>query len=281
MKSRIIWIDFAKVFVMLLVIADHLGFQDERVSSWIWSFHMPAFFFLSGIFSKPEMNIIESIKHDLYRLLLPVLLWHLIGSFIWLPLTAYNMKTGDVWGAYKNLQIDFFTGYGMGFGWFMVCLFWIRIMHKFLHKLKFLGVIVGFTVLPLIAYSVHKFIAIPFYILESLMAFPFYFLAFMLKNFLHRIEKLDTKKIVFGTILFFMSSLILLSFNGNGAINGMRYGNNLLLFYLQGTMGSFFVCFISMMVVNVRNLRMLPYITTLGGGDNCVIALPTTIHSFV
>jgi hypothetical protein len=97
------------------------------------------------------------------------------------------------------------------------------------------------------------------------MAFPFYFLAFNLKSVLHKFEELDTKKKLLGTILFFISTLILLSLNGNGGINGICYGNDLLLFYLQGVLGSFFVCFISIIVVNVRKIRIIPYITTLGG----------------
>lgn len=47
-KERIIWIDYAKAIAMLFVIFGHVD-SGNYLTNWIYSFHMPLFFLLSGI----------------------------------------------------------------------------------------------------------------------------------------------------------------------------------------------------------------------------------------
>lgn len=57
MKSgRISWIDFAKGIAILLVVFGHISFLPSPILGVIYSFHMPLFFFLSGVllFRHPE-----------------------------------------------------------------------------------------------------------------------------------------------------------------------------------------------------------------------------------
>ncbi|WP_367400076.1 acyltransferase family protein [Segatella copri] len=54
-KKGIEWLDFARVFVMFLVIVDHLGLENRFIRDFIWSFHMPVFFFISGIFHSNKL----------------------------------------------------------------------------------------------------------------------------------------------------------------------------------------------------------------------------------
>ena len=47
-KERIIWIDYAKAIAMFFVIFGHVD-SGNYLTNWIYSFHMPLFFLLSGI----------------------------------------------------------------------------------------------------------------------------------------------------------------------------------------------------------------------------------------
>ena len=47
-KKRILWIDYAKAFAMFFVVIGHVN-SGNYLTNWIYSFHMPLFFFLSGI----------------------------------------------------------------------------------------------------------------------------------------------------------------------------------------------------------------------------------------
>ena len=49
MSQRIEWLDVAKGLGIIFVIYGHTIFKDELWRIWIYSFHMPLFFFLSGI----------------------------------------------------------------------------------------------------------------------------------------------------------------------------------------------------------------------------------------
>ena len=49
-KSRIIFIDWARLIGIFLVILGHLNLKNQTANTMINSFHMPLFFFLSGIF---------------------------------------------------------------------------------------------------------------------------------------------------------------------------------------------------------------------------------------
>lgn len=83
-KKRIEWLDFARVFVMFLVIVDHLGLENRFIRDFIWSFHMPAFFFISGIFHSNKLPWGEFLKKNFFRLfarrLMAYHLYVLLGS---------------------------------------------------------------------------------------------------------------------------------------------------------------------------------------------------------
>ena len=52
-QKRIEWLDLAKVLTMFFVIFDHLGLRDSQISDWVWQFHLPAFFLISGVTTVP------------------------------------------------------------------------------------------------------------------------------------------------------------------------------------------------------------------------------------
>lgn len=72
-KERLAFIDIAKGIGILLVALAHndLAAYAPFVFHWIYSFHMPLFFFLSGLFFKPEVAFAELIKRRVESLLYP------------------------------------------------------------------------------------------------------------------------------------------------------------------------------------------------------------------
>ena len=49
-NNRIHWIDFAKGIAILLVVLGHVSFMPEPILASFYTFHIPLFFFLSGLF---------------------------------------------------------------------------------------------------------------------------------------------------------------------------------------------------------------------------------------
>ncbi len=48
-KQRIAWIDTSKALGVILVIYGHISLCPNALNVWLCSFHMPLFFFLSGV----------------------------------------------------------------------------------------------------------------------------------------------------------------------------------------------------------------------------------------
>lgn len=68
-KEREHWADIAKGIGIILVIIGHIKFVDDSVREWIYTFHMPLFFFISGYFIKKHYGFVEDVKHKAYILL--------------------------------------------------------------------------------------------------------------------------------------------------------------------------------------------------------------------
>ena len=72
-RQRIDWIDTAKGLCMILVIVGHTLPYGNLMRNFIFSFHMPAFFFLSGMTFRPEKykTCLDYIKKRGRTLILP------------------------------------------------------------------------------------------------------------------------------------------------------------------------------------------------------------------
>lgn len=101
-EKRIEWIDFCRGIAIILVILGHCvgrmgGSKVETlVNVLICSFHMPLFFFLSGLNAKTEVNNKEYIVKRIKKLFLP------------LTLFSFVMLTYKIVKAYGSTSIDTF-----------------------------------------------------------------------------------------------------------------------------------------------------------------------------
>ncbi len=70
-KERIHYLDIAKGISMIAIVAGHLG--NGPINQFVFTFHVPIFFLLSGYFMKP-MDDIPFIKKKAKQLLLPYII---------------------------------------------------------------------------------------------------------------------------------------------------------------------------------------------------------------
>ena len=74
-NKRLTWVDVTKGFLMILVVIGHYpGELDFPFITYIYWFHMPAFFLLSGLFFKElkeEQDTKVSIKKRFLQLMVP------------------------------------------------------------------------------------------------------------------------------------------------------------------------------------------------------------------
>ena len=88
--QRLDWADVAKGIGILLMAVAHSAIPPDRWGIWIYSFHMPLFFFLSGyFFSLRPGGVADTIRHKAFPILMPYLSYSL-GMWLWNTLRALS-----------------------------------------------------------------------------------------------------------------------------------------------------------------------------------------------
>lgn len=85
MEKRLEWLDIAKGIAILLMVIGH-GALPAVVGRWIYSFHMPLFFFASGLMLRPDnTDFIHFLRHEARKILYP----YVVLSAVVMPLCFY------------------------------------------------------------------------------------------------------------------------------------------------------------------------------------------------
>ena len=262
--------------IVLVVLGHTLGIS-EGLNKYIYSFHMPLFFFLSGLVLKPtrlSQPKIKLIKHYWRRLLLPYLLFSLITYLPWVLVTRR-------FGSDAVLGIEVYrpvlgTFYGIGVDgwlqhnamlWFFPCLFVLHLIFRLVQecgngKIQIL-IIVGLAAIGLLLHYVLP-IRLPWSIEIALIALPFYAIAFAISSsdtLLLR-ASFPTALLAF---LFAALQFVCIKLNGRVDMNFISLGNPI-LFYLGAFSG---IGALGCLVVFLPKLRVFARLA-----DAAVIAFP-------
>lgn len=204
--KRIEWIDTAKGIGILLVVIGHIKLTPF-IHNWIYQFHMPLFFFLSGILFKKNEPWKQCVIKKIIHLLLP----YPFFLILFLPLRYITdfLCTGE----WKPFQIQML---GLSYFdiplWFLFALFiTIIIMRTFYSLIKRkINIIILVILLGILGYLllVNK-IVFPFHTSRALFLLPFFALGILFK------KNLSQKNVI--TILF---SLFCFIIGIIGLING-------------------------------------------------------------
>ena len=81
--ERVDWIDITKGIAIFLMVCGHTGIP-QSLSNWIWSFHMPLFFFISGLLYNPDKYccLCSLLKKRTRTLLIPFMFFSVIALFM-------------------------------------------------------------------------------------------------------------------------------------------------------------------------------------------------------
>lgn len=172
--KRLDWVDVAKGITILLMVAGHTSIP-ETISKYIWSFHMPFFFFVSGVFySEKKYKTFSSLfKRRLFTLLVPYVFFSVV------VMLGYQ---GTVYWNPKELYLGW-NGYAL---WFIPVLFMSEMLlypfAKYIEK-----PIIKITIIILML-CLSKLLALldiylPFKIEAVPLASSFLFMGYILKDF--------------------------------------------------------------------------------------------------
>lgn len=140
MTKKYDWIDCLKGFGAVLVIFGHLNpfFPIER---YIYSFHMPLFFFISGLLKKKNNN--DSFRSFIGKkaktLLIPLAVWDLISALA-LFILGFDKKELLNGALFINETLPMNTPI-----WFLLTLFLCEVLYQILYSLKVPDIVIACT----------------------------------------------------------------------------------------------------------------------------------------
>lgn len=257
-NSRLYFLDYSRCLAMFLVIFAHCFVNNSTVRLYIYAFHMPFFFMVSGMLHKVG-------KQNLKRLLYPTVFFILLFIVVALPLYQFNIWNYDelylhekpiTWldtlcSSIKWTVINLVVGgkFANYYCWFLLVLCGCKLLMELYSNLK--------TKVPIICligcFGLLWGIAMWFHIhylwiANILMAFPFYYLGFNYKSLINRFINWRFHYLLFPILLILTISLTII--NGRVSMMGSTYGEtpyyiSPILFYINGIVGSFMLFSIS------------------------------------
>lgn len=129
-NQRIDWIDMAKGYGILFVILAHLG-VDGIIDSWIYTFHMPLFFFLSGSVFSTKYDFSTFLKRKIKSMIIPYFALGIPMIFFY---SAINGESRFDVKSILTLLEKLFVQRRFWTLWFIACLFWLNIVFYIICK---------------------------------------------------------------------------------------------------------------------------------------------------
>lgn len=195
MSQRMNWIDCWKGIAIVTIVAGHI-FSNLKVAEYIYWFHMPLFFFISGYLYKEKYDYLAFFKKKFFHLIVPYISFLILFS---LPTVAayiqdflQNQQSDSIYQLalfiFKQLYGGQILTGNFGVFWFVTCLFFTQQLYNFIYT-KFDSdrwliniIMLNFYCLAMIDYWFFSDINFPWNINVVLMALPFYWFGHMVSK---------------------------------------------------------------------------------------------------
>lgn len=218
--ERISWVDYAKGIGIILVVYGHVlrGVHDAGLGlsetfftfsdTLVYGFHMPLFFFLSGLFVTKwiKRSLSVAVTQKMSTLLYPYFVWSFIQGFISIGMSSFTNHSGK--SSVSELLLNMLVAPSAQF-WFLYILFFIFMAYYALSRL------LGYRGILLIA-SVLFLLTPIFLSVGVLKQFAFHFLFFVMGSFAFEngyVDKFlsDRRLFLAATLLFVLSNWVYLT----------------------------------------------------------------------
>ncbi len=297
-RKREPWADYAKAVGIFLMLLGHNELASKEAFCFIYTFHMPLFFILSGYFvSERKDTFSEWLSKNFKALIIPYLFFYLLTYPFGLAVIVMNPVAHPI-----DTPLDYVikplvgmitlcrTDYSFhtnGPTWFLVVLFLVRVCF-YINKKSNLSatslLITSFISIGILFVVKDCEWASYFRLKSVLLAYPFFAIGFGLNKvtlpfqlytdkYLHRNKFLCSKVWLLSCGLLLMLICYLFGkMNGQVEMSGGTFGNSIAVMYFNATIGSLGVFFICKALP--PNLNWLSFI-----GMNTLIILG--LHSMV
>lgn len=240
MNKRIIWVDNAKAIGIFLVVFGHLS-NPDFVTNIIYSFHMPLFFFLSGLVFSANPDVSKFMLKKAKSILIPYFIFGILTYMFWLFI-------GRKYGADATMDLPWWKPiigmfYSVGTNgwmqhniplWFLTCLYLSELFLLLLLKIT-KNIAVWLICISVIGYilSLYAIPIFPWSLNTVPQAMLFLGAGFLAKRFIRE------PKNVYAFMIFaicILGAYFIEPLNGRVDMNSNSYGN-WLLFVTSAALG--------------------------------------------
>jgi fucose 4-O-acetylase-like acetyltransferase len=250
------WIDLAKTAGIVLVVIGHTP-MPLGLKLFIYAFHLPLFFFLSGYLEKGR-GVKETLIHGAKTLLLPYLLLYLIFYLYWVlfefwpsrgihadPLaTLLRPLTGLIFAIGRNTTYSYIIPYVAPI-WFLPGLFFTKLLHALIQAVsrRFSGWRIAYFAIALFILFLWRLVYFhdmpSFSINSAFMAFPYFYAGYLLRraDLMETLSRIRPPARIAIALIGYVIVCAAAWFNEEVDINNFITGNDFLLMYLCGLTG--------------------------------------------
>lgn len=265
MTKRIEWIDAAKGIGICLVVAGHALPGNAIAATVIWAFHMPLFFFISGLTAKPwRPGSLPSAAHGLANLVIPYIFFSVVSIALW-TLSKGAIASGNAWQTALSQMAYGVAGpedvmlYNVPL-WFFTCLFCVRLLFYAVtaaFSTKALQ-ITGASLLAFIAclYVFPRFYSIAWNLDVAPIALMFFFGGYYFTNGGSASRTVSDGERALIALAAFITFILCVTLNGRIDMNKRVLGNPV-LFYLGAFAGIMLIVGAAKRYASIRLLGTL------------------------
>lgn len=250
------WADITKGLAIWMMVFCHANLSNQSLTEFICIFHMPVFFLISGYFDKGDPISVKAVKKAGHALIRPYFIYSFLClSICWISPYLHPEIYRDISTSFFSIfraafigmflmedNVTTFSFMPSGPLWFLAALFFIKLIWMFAIWIYKRRALFFFMLLLALVLAVIVFRPMFFSLDSALLALPFYIVGYALKHFgiLDRLFSYSKSTSLF-VFLFVATSLYLVLWglqNGYVSIDGFIYGNNIVMFYFNGLVGS-------------------------------------------
>lgn len=281
-KNRLDYIDIAKGISMLCIIAGHMG--SSKISQFVFTFHVPVFFLISGYFYKYRKGI---LKHRFKQLLVPYF-FTCVAMIIFFAIKTYG-ETKNISGVFDSIitwiiaslygsgaRTDFF---GLNVGavgaiWFLLASFFatmfFTIFYEITEKITSLAsrntAMIGMSIiLCKVGIESANYTWLPFSVQAGMVSTIFFTIGYIYKQLQNSLDNIVKRKLFIGFIIVWLFSLYR-SFLTGDLLNLVIAHFPSPALDVVGAMGggSLFIVFVAKLIANSRSRIVKDFFEYIG-----------------
>lgn len=277
MNKRIEWIDVAKAILIFLVVLGHSPIPQWECNA-INSFHMAAFFTLSGFTFSYKGNLKEFLIKKVRSILVPYIEFSVILlCFFFVKSTFLHSGNFDILEGLKSMIIpisgrDTTSVYGL---WFLPCLFLSEVAIAIFMDLKSRYKIFSSILFAIVLLALCLISYLYFHVASVLSVLPIAVFFIILGTLLKRVMRRSFIALCLNAIVLVLCIYMNTVWLGYNVDMSSMYLGFVPLYIISGITGALFICYIA------QYLTRIPYIQQFGKDSLYIYGLHYVVISLI